>query len=260
MTKALISVGIVTYNSSGDITKCLETLYRYTKKAITLDVYVFDNNSSDSKITQAIVEKNFPNVTLIMSDKNMGFGYGHNHIINRVKSVFHLIVNADVEFREDSLTLLTEYLQNNKDAVMISPEIRNTDGSVQHLPKRFPKLQYILSSTVPLLAKYRVPYTRSDENLNRPTEMEVCTGCFMLCRTKELKEEGGFDTRFFLYFEDLDLGLRMRRFGKVIYFPGTYVVHGWFRGPRSSKKLLAIQIRSMLKFYIKWGLTINVTR
>lgn len=250
----IVSVGIVTYGSSDDIAKCLEALYRYTNETIVLAVYVFDNISPDSKVTRSIVKKKFSDVTLITSDKNMGFGHGHNQIINRLKSDFHLILNADVEFNEDSLTPLVKYLQENKDTVMISPEIRNTDGSIQYLPKRFPKLKYILSSTVPIFAKYRTVYTRSDENLKQPTTMDVCTGCFMLCRTKELREVGGFDEGFFLYFEDLDLALRMRRFGNVIYFPGTHVTHRWFRGPRRSKKLFAIQIKSMIRFYQKWGL------
>lgn len=249
-----ISVGIVTYNSSADIAKCLSTLIKYTPKKYELDIYVFDNQSPDSHKTHRIIKKDFPTITLITSNDNKGFGFGHNQIISRINSDLHLILNADIEFEEDTLSVLSNYLLKYKDAVLVTPEIRNTDNSIQHLPKKYPKFKYILSSTISTFSKYRTPYTRSNENLLNPTLIEISTGCFMLCRTAELKKTGGFDDNFFLYFEDFDLSLRLRKYGKLIYHPGTHVKHFWHRDSKKSRKLFFIQIKSMLRFYRKWAI------
>lgn len=252
-SKIKISVGVVTYNSSEDIAKCLSTLFAFTPEKYELDVYVFDNRSSDSSVTQEIVRKEFPQVHLIVSDSNRGFGYGHNTIIKELDSDYHLILNADIEFETDVLTELTHYLENYSDVALVTPEIRNTDNTIQHLPKEFPKLKYVLSSTVSLFAKYRDDYTRAKKPIKEPEDMDISTGCFMLVRTNQLKEVGGFDDGYFLYFEDFDLSLRLRKLGKLVYYPLVYVKHFWHRDSKTSRKIFMIQIKSMVRFYRKWA-------
>lgn len=250
--KVHISVGIVTYNSSNDIAKCLTTLGKFMPEKYALDVYVFDNKSPDSAGTQKIIQKNFPKVNLIVSADNRGFGYGHNQIINKVTSDYHLILNADIEFEMDVMSDMVSYLEKNSDTALVTPEIRNLDGTVQHLPKEFPKIKYVLSSTIPFFAKYRGDYTRSHTIITKPAEMHISTGCFMLVRTAQLKKVGGFDDGYFLYFEDFDLSMRLRKLGKLIYYPLVYVIHFWHRDSKKSKRLFVIQIQSMLRFYKKW--------
>lgn len=253
--KTKISVGIVTYNSSADIAKCISTLTRFTPKSYDLDIYVFDNLSPDSEVTRKIVAEEFPAVTLIPSSKNNGFGHGHNKIIDLIDSDYHLILNADIEFVEDVLSSLVGYLDDHRDVALVTPEIRNIDDTIQHLPKEFPKFRYVLSSTIPAFAKYRDDYTRAKSAIEEPEEMDISTGCFMLVRTNQLKEVGGFDDDYFLYFEDFDLSLRLRQFGKLIYYPGVCVKHLWHRDSKKSRKIFFIQIKSMLYFYSKWGLS-----
>lgn len=252
-SKKQLSVGIVTYNSSDDIAKCLSTLNTFMPKKYALDVYVFDNKSPDSLKTQEIVTKDFPEVTLIASEENRGFGYGHNKIIDLVTSDYHLILNADVEFEMDAMSDLIKCLEDNADVALVTPEIRNTDNTIQHLPKEFPKLKYVLSSTISSFAKYRVDYTRAHSVITEPAEMDISTGCFMVVRTSQLKEVGGFDDGYFLYFEDFDLSMKLRKFGKLIYYPLVYVKHFWHRDSKKSRKLFVVQVQSMMRFYWKWA-------
>lgn len=252
--KTKISVGIVTYNSSADIAKCISTLTRFTPKSYILDIYVFDNFSPDSEATRKIVAEEFPTVTLITSSKNNGFGYGHNKIIDQIDSDYHLILNADIEFEMDVMTELVGHLESYSDVALITPKIRNTDNTIQHLPKKYPKLKYVLSSTIPAFAKYRDDYTRANDDLEKPTEMDISTGCFMLVRTEQLRRVGGFDDGYFLYFEDFDLSLRLRKFGRLIYYPAVHVKHFWHRDSKKSKKIFLIQTKSMLRFYRKWAI------
>lgn len=247
-----VSVGIVTYNNSNDIEKCLDTLFAHSNNPrIKLEVFVYDNQSSDLKITQGILTKQFPKVNLIASHKNKGFGYGHNKIIKQANSDYHLILNPDIKFTEDTISSLVDYLEKSSDIALITPEIRNTDGTIQHLPKLFPKFRYILSSTLPFFAKYRTEYTMSKKTITQPTDIEICTGCFMFAKTQKLRDIDGFDDSFFLYFEDFDLSVRMNKIGRIVYYPLTKVTHVWHRDTKKKVKPFLIQIHSMLKFYVK---------
>lgn len=251
-----VSVGVVTYNSSNDIEKCLGSLIKHTnKKSIELSIYLYDNNSNDIKATQKIVADKYPFVKIITSKQNKGFGYGHNKIIDEIKSDYHLILNPDIEFTQDTIQKLIEYLESNINIALITPEIRNTDKTIQQLPKIFPKIRYVLSSTIPILAKYRTPYTMSEKTLTQPTNIQICTGCFMLARTNKLKSIGGFDENFFLYFEDFDLSMRMKKMGDIVYYPLANVTHVWHRDTKTSLKPFLLQVESMLKFYRKWGIS-----
>jgi len=250
-----ISVGIVTYNSSDDIEKCISSL----KKSLNgneVDLFIYDNNSTDFEITKQTVTNEYPSAKLIKGDKNLGFGHGHNEIIKMIGSDYHLILNPDIEFTENTVGLLTKYMESNPDIALITPEIRNVDGSVQHLPKIFPKLRYTLSSTVPFLKKYRSDYTMSKNIIKNPIDIEICTGCFMFARTKNLKKVNGFDEKFFLYFEDFDLSMRMKKTGRIVYYPLTNVTHLWHRDTKKSIKPFLMQIFSMIKFYKKWALKV----
>ena len=247
-----ISIGIVTHNSSDDIEKCLKSFIEFTDNNKTdIKLFIYDNNSSDFPNTKLIAKKYFKDAIIIESSKNMGFGYGHNEIIKQINSDYHLILNPDIEFTENTLTKLSEYMELNHDVVLITPEIRNTDGTVQHLPKIFPKLRYVMSSTVPFFKKYRTNYTMSQKTIKKPINIEICTGCFMFARTESLKKINGFDDSFFLYFEDFDLSMRIRKLGRIVYYPLTKVTHVWHRDTKKKIKPSLIQIHSMLRFYTK---------
>lgn len=253
--KCKISVGIVSYNSHADIRGCLKSLKESTDtKNINLDIFIYDNCSSDVKILKKMIKSEHPDVNLIEGKENKGFGYGHNQIISRLDSEFHLILNPDIEFSQDSINKLISYIKKDTSIGLITPEIRNQDNSIQHLPKVFPKIRFVLSSTFSILRKYRTDYTMSNPIIEKPTDIEICTGCFMLTRTKYLKKINGFDERFFLYFEDFDLSMKIREHGRIVYYPLTNVTHAWHRDTKKKIKPFLLQVISMFKFYNKWGL------
>ncbi len=246
-----VSVCIVTYNSANDISRCLDTLYEQTNRNnIRLDVYVSDNVSTDD--TVKLVKTRYPEVTIIRNSRNGGYGYGHNKVIKRSKSKYHLILNPDITFTEDVLSQLVGYMDKHQNTVVITPSLRYQNGELQYVPRRFPKIKYVLSSRLAfMLDKYRKEYTLEDDYPVVPCEIDVCTGAFMLARTNILRKVGGFDQRFFMYFEDLDLSIRLKEFGDIVLDPTTHVVHSWNRASMKSNRMFLLQIQSMLKFYKK---------
>jgi len=251
-----ISVCVVTYNSSKEIRNVLNSLQQSSIKE-ELDLYVVDNNSSDE--TNLIVEKEFPYVNLIKLNKNIGFGAGHNKVISNVDSKYHLIINPDVKFDSDVLEGLASFMDENSDVVIVSPKILNPDGTEQYLPKLNPKIRYFLGGRFEqhgaMFSRWRDEYTRRNEDITGPTDIEFCTGCFMFTRTSILKQIGGFDERYFLHFEDADLARMMKQKGRIVFHPNFEVSHLWKRDNVKSMKFFLIALKSMAKYFKKWGFT-----
>mgnify|MGYP003467002040 FL=1 len=187
----------------------------------------------------------------------MGFGAGHNIILDMLDSDYHAIINPDIIVKDDVISKLAEYLDQNDDIGMASPEIRFPDGRLQILGKRNPNPVFLVASRMrgdgeP--SKLLKEYAMLDCDLSKPTDIENATGCFMFIRTKLFKEIGGFDKRYFMYFEDCDLSREVNSRSRTVYYPEATVYHEWGRDSKKNFKLKLIQINSMLHYFAKWGL------
>lgn len=247
----MVTGSIVTYNNISTIAKTLETLFGETKD-IDFKLYVLDNGSSDG--TPEFIEKNYPDVTVIRSGKNVGFGAGHNIIINQVESKYHAVINPDIVLTQNAVKKMADYMDENPDIGLLSPRICFPDGRDQILGKRNPHLKYLVASRFrgDEPSKLLKEYAMLDCDLSKPTEIENATGCFMFIRTDILKSIGGFDDGFFMYFEDADLARRINEVSKCVYYPDAVVNHVWGRDSKRNFKLMLVHINSMLRYFRKW--------
>ena len=209
----MVSGSIVTFNNISTIEKTLETIFTQTKD-IDFKLYIVDNGSSDG--TPEFVEKNYPQVSVIRNEKNVGFGAGHNIIINSVESSYHAIINPDIVLKENVIKKMVDYMEENQDIGLLSPRICFPDGRDQILGKRNPRLKYLVASRLrgDEPGKLLREYAMLDCDLSKPIQIENATGCFMLLRTEVLKKIGGFDDGYFMYFEDADLTRRVNEVSK----------------------------------------------
>ncbi len=248
---AELSVSVVTYNNEKEIARLLKSIIENTK-SVEYEITVVDNASTDK--TLEIVKKEFPSVKIIQTGGNKGFGYGHNKMLG-VESDFHAVINPDIELKNDVLSELVGYLKENGDVVLVTPKILNPDGTVQDLPKRKPTAKYMilgrLSKYIKALEPIRNEYTMKNADMTEPTEIEFCTGCFMVMRTECFKKVGGFDERFFMYLEDADLTERLSKLGKTVFNPQMSAVHNWEGGSSKNLKLILVHISSMFKYFKK---------
>ena len=134
--KTHISGCIVTYNNMATIDNALRSLFECT--AASFELFVVDNGSTDGTLEH--IEKNYPQVTIVKSGGNIGFGAGHNFIMDRLNSEYHAIINPDIMVKDDVLAKMADYLDNNPEVGMLSPEIRFPDGRLQILGKKNPSL------------------------------------------------------------------------------------------------------------------------
>ena len=84
-------------------------------------------------------------------------------------------------------------------------------------------------------------------------EVPSLSGCFMFMRCSVLKQVGGFDERYFMYAEDLDLCRRIGEVSKTIFYPKVSIIHEYGKGSYKNKKLLKYHIISVIKYFNKWG-------
>ncbi len=254
-----VSACIVTYNNSEIIVNTVSSILEATK-GVELQLFVVDNASTDG--TAELVRSTFNNVTVIDAGGNIGFGAGHNRVLNVLDSDFHAVINPDILLKEDTLTALSEYMSENADVGMLSPRILGADGKEQILAKRNPTVVYLGAHRVfhhgdepnKIIREYCM---LDEEEKGEPFEIQNATGCFMFFRTSVFKELGGFDERFFMYLEDCDIARRAAKISKVLFFPYANVWHIWERGSKKNKKLLLIHVQSILKYFLKWGLKIK---
>ncbi len=197
---------------------------------------------------------------LVQGHGNVGFGAGHNLVLSALASKFHLILNPDVILDKESLTTGLVYMESNQDVVVSSPSAQHLDTSKQYLCKQYPSfLTFLVRGFLPKplrgmfagrLAKYEMHHLLDTQ----PSKaIPIVSGCFMLCRTSALRELGGFDERYFLYFEDFDLSLRMAKLGKLAYVPAMRIQHA---GGDAAKKGIAhlwMFARSGVRFFNTHG-------
>lgn len=247
----MVSGSIVTFNNISTIVKTLETIFNKTKD-IDFKLYIVDNGSTDG--TPEYIEKNFPHVTVIRSGKNVGFGAGHNIVINSVESRYHAIINPDIVLNENAIKKMTDYMEENPDIGLLSPRICFPDGRDQILGKRNPRLKYLVASRLrgDEPSKLLREYAMLDSDLSKPIQIENATGCFMFLRTEILKNIGGFDDGYFMYFEDADLARRVNEISKCVYYPYAIVNHVWGRDSKRNFKLMCVHIDSMFRYFRKW--------
>ena len=251
-----ISISLVTYNNSKVIEKCINSIFNITNN-IDFEIIIIDNNSSDN--TVKIIKNNFKNVKLIKNDKNIGFGAAHNIAIKLGKGKYHLVLNPDIIFTENTIEKLINFMEENSDVGLVSPKIVFPDGTIQHLCKRSPCLfdlcvRRFTPGFVQGLFKKRIDYFEMRETgYNKIMDVPYLSGSFMLFRRSILEEIGGFDENFYMYAEDADITQRAAEISRTVFYPYTSVIHLWERGSHKNIKLLFISLVSTAKYFNKWG-------
>lgn len=254
MDKIKVSGCIVTYNAKGKVDATIESLLENTK-GVDFTLYIVDNASADG--TAEYIRGKYPDVVVIESGENAGFGAGHNKVIPFINSDYHVVINPDILLKEDVITQLAEYAETDSEIGLLSPQIRFEDGRLQMLAKRNPTVRYLGNhwfhkGDEP--NRLMTEYCMLDKGENEIFEITNATGCFMFFRTSTFIELGGFDERFFMYLEDCDIARRVSNKQKALFYPLATVYHLWERESKRNKKLLIIHIQSIIKYFLKWGI------
>jgi GT2 family glycosyltransferase len=221
------SIIVVTYNSSSNIEACLHSV-KEAMKELDHEILIVDNASQDE--TCRIVEKEFPQVFLIKSEVNLGFAKANNLGLQRAKGEFVLLINPDTVWKKGEAGQALRFLRNHPEIGAMGCRLILEDGSWQRSHGNFPTLwkelkgAFHLPGLFPRWKWMEGVYTYKESHVIKPVEWISCT--FFLSRKETLAEVAGFDERYFMYYEDIDLSKRLRGKGKEIYyFPEIEVIH-----------------------------------
>ncbi|RDC54318.1 glycosyltransferase [Pedobacter chinensis] len=250
----MFSGSIVLYNNEAtSLKKAIDSFLKANNKGV---LYLIDNSTSDVLKKLANMER----IHYIHNPSNPGFGAAHNVALNLAIEAgyqYHFIINPDIYFNVDIITPMLNYMQDRPDVGMLMPEVLNEDGSVQYLPKLLPSPFWIFRRKLKKPAKIHQKFVDKYElqKVGRRTiyNSPLLSGCFTLLNLTAIKELGGYDDQYFMYFEDFDLSRRIHRKYKTIYFPNVSVYHSYDSGANKSSRLFSIFVSSAITYFNKWG-------
>ncbi len=209
-----VSVSIVNTNSRDLLLACLESL-----RDEDVEIVVLDNASEDGSVE--LVRKRFPQVRVIAQRHRAGFGANHNTVIRATTGRFVYVLNEDTTSEDWGFERMVAHLDRHSRVAAVGPRFVYPDGRHQDSAWRFPT-PAVSALGLLTLGRVGVKQSRGD----RPRVVDWVMGAAILLRREALDEIGLFDEGFFLYSEEVDLCLRLRRAGwKAQYFPEVTVVH-----------------------------------
>ncbi len=227
------------------------------KDNFTKKLFLIDNSPTPNKELEALAGDQ---IEYIFNNQNVGFGKAHNQGIQKAiaeKSDFHLILNPDVCFDSGILIELTNELNRDESIGLISPKIVYENGEIQRLCKLLPNPKHLIFrrflKNSPSLEKLNQELELQAFGYDRTAEIPWLSGCFLLARTSHLEKIGGFDERFFMYMEDIDLSRRSLQYFKNIFYPHVTIRHFYEKGSYKSLKLTLIHLYSAIQYFNKWG-------
>ena len=248
----MLNVSIVTYHTDTDeLADCLRSL----DSPLVDHIYVVDN-AADAAMEKFCMRH--AKVSYI-SSRNGGYGAGHNQAL--VKSLdstvpFHLVLNSDVSFNPSVLAAAIKFMEDNVDVALIHPRLRYPDGREQLTARLLPTPLDVFSRRFLPAFMFRARdrrYTLAWTDRSAAMDVPYVQGSFMLMRCAALRRVGLFDTRFFMYPEDIDLTRRLHRHYRTLYWPDIEAVHKHRASSYANLRMLWIHSRNMIRYFNKWG-------
>ncbi len=205
----------------------------------------------------------FDSLQFIVNQDNLGYGSAHNVsiLIPPLKNNdFHLVLNPDVLLAQDALCEGLSYLLAHPEVSMVAPRACDESGNYICLCKRYPRISELFLRGMRYgrfgrwvgsgLARYEM---RELERAGEAITVPIISGCFMLARRCSLWAVGGFDHRFFLYFEDFDLSVNVASQGLVKYLPTMKIIHYGGGVMKKGVSHIIMFASSAVKFFNKHG-------
>lgn len=252
---ARLSVCIVAYNNEDTIGGCLRAV-RKACDAFEAEVIVVDNASRDG--TAAVVAQFGPGVALSRASRNLGFAAACNRALQRARGEFVLFLNPDTEPTPDSLSSMLDYMAKHPGVGLLGCVLREPRGKHQRSVRDFPTFgsafhQFTILRLLAVCKQEYLRYRMRDFDYARTTPVGAVMGAAILARRDVLQQVGGFDERFFMYYEDVDLCKSIWNAGlKVVYFADATILHLGGHSARQSRRLvLCERLRSLMKYFAK---------
>jgi len=242
---------------------CIESL-RESETDFDYEIIVVDNASTDDSVDFLKKASAEGWIKLIISTKNLGYGRANNLAAKNATGEYILIMNEDITIPKNALRELVDYANEHPEIGILAPKLVYHNGDTQESCRRDMSFMDLVVKRTPLklIQPFKRRYERylmKDFDHNATQEVDLLVGAFFLLPREIFDEVGGFDERYFLFMEDLDLCKKVRHAGyKVVYHPEVEAIHyhkrlsdGGLLG-QLGKKVFWLHLSSALKYFWKW--------
>ncbi|MBU0707442.1 glycosyltransferase family 2 protein [Patescibacteria group bacterium] len=223
-----VTIIIVSWRVKGLLEECLRSVIQETKN-ISYEIFVVDNNSNDG--TVEMINKQFPNVMLIANEENMGFAQANNQAMEKANGKFILLLNPDTKILDNAIEKTMRFMEENPDAGIAGCHFQYPNQKHQPSVRRFPTL---LSMSLILLKLHRIfpslpplkKYIADDIDYSYSQMVDQVMGAFFMIDRKLFEQVGYLDSKYFIWFEEVDYCYRAIKAGwKIYYFSGAEIFH-----------------------------------
>lgn len=270
---ASLSVSIVTYRQEeGPLHECLVSLgsaidYARQHGSITDYLLTVIDNSADLRIQDELRKLigaawQLPGTEpqFLSTRQNLGYGRAHNLAISDSTMDYHLVLNPDVVLDHESLHNAVMFMRAHDRTALLTPDAYNANGDREYLNKNYPDVvTLLLRGFAPAFVKKRFTerisrYELRDRDPAQPRhDIPLASGCFMFFKTSLLQQVDGFMDDYFLYFEDYDLSVRIRKLGEIAYSPDVRIVHHGGNAAKKGFRHIVMFVRSAATFFGQHG-------
>lgn len=248
---ALTSICIVTWNNEETIGPCLKSIQTYLQSG-TYEVLLVDNNSSDDTVE---IVKQYPFVNGSKNNTNLFYAEANNQCLQEAKGDYILFLNPDTEFIEDSLQILLDFFKSKPKIGALTCSLQNQNGTLQRFCRRLPRISIELYQSLGFERKYpHCPVAAKHDyggwDYTGDKKIEQAPGALLMMEAEFIKKIGGFDKKFPLLYNDVDLCSRIKNQGKKIWYTDkTTVFHV---GGHSLKKTYPLTQRHLSEYKRKY--------
>jgi hypothetical protein len=253
-----VSVIFVSYNTE-EMTKKAIALVKQSLPQLNIEIFVIDNASKDG--SAEMIRQEFPEIHLIINKTNVGFGRANNQALPFVHGRYILLLNTDAFVDPDTIQKTVDFMESNPKTGILGVRLLGRDGVLQPSCRYFPTpINSFLFRTG--LNKLFTSVKMVDDmtwDHNQVRDCDWVPGCYYLIRKEVIDQVGLFDTRYFLYSEEVDHCFSAKNAGwNVTYFPYASVVHIGGESAKTdnkissvSRQVSALQIESELLYFRK---------
>jgi GT2 family glycosyltransferase len=253
----IVSFVIVNWNATAFLKGCLKAICENV--SLPFEVIIVDNASTDTTVEELhSLLSPFRSAKLIVNSANLGYARANNQGIAESSAPFVMLLNPDVLIHRGCVERLVDFLRQNEHVVAVAPRLLYPDGRTQPTCRSFPTPLALLYSSIGLdklmprskvFGRYKMTWWKHDELM----EVEQPMASALLIRREALLKLGGFDERFPIFFNDVDLCYRAHKCGMKIYFvPDATATHYHGASTRHLRGRIVVESHiSLLRFYSK---------
>jgi GT2 family glycosyltransferase len=249
MNEVELSIIIVSFNVKSYLLDCIDSVVS-SVHSIDYEVIVVDNASQDG--SAEAVGRKFPGVRLVANPNNVGFAAANNQGHSLSSGEFILLLNPDTMVKGSAIENVFRFMKATPAAGLAACRQLKPDGSLQKSTQPFPSILEHLLRAFFLDRIFYWQYWKRTYFQKVPFEIDYPTGAFMMVRRQALRERSLLNPKYFMYSEEKDLALRLKKNGWKVYFvPSAEVIHygGQSTGQVAEDMFLELQ-KSQVKFFI----------